>query len=442
MPISGFPEWLPKVKLIEEWLIATITKVYQTHAFLKVETSSVEHFSTLEANGVEGKEIYLLKRAQSSDDESSNETLALHFDLTVPFSRYVCENLNNLHFPFRRYSLQKVWRGERPQRGRFREFYQFDIDTVSRETLPLACDAETISVIYKAFEALSLFKFKLKLCNRKFLLGFYRSLELRTEDEPRILVIIDKIDKIGASGVKDELLNLGLPQEKIDLILAFSAKRVSVREFPKVSKEFAVSNELYQGGCSELEQVTALIDEALHENILIDFSLVRGLSYYTGSILEVVLPDYPHFGSAGGGGRYEDLGSRFSSQKLPAVGASIGITRLMALILEENILTPVTGSVIEVLVTVNNEESRLKSNKVADKLRSSGVNCEVYFKAPRLGAQIEYAEKRGIPFVLFLKEDEGGESYELKDLKSKEIIKLPDVAAGYAHIIAKREMVG
>ena len=435
MPISGFPEWLPEVRLVEESLIGTIRDIYLSHGFCSIETPAVELLSTLEANGIEGKEIYVLRRAQSDEDDTEAR-LALHFDLTVPFARYVSEHLNDLVFPLKRFSLQKVWRGERPQRGRSREFYQFDIDIVAREHLPVACDAEIVTVIEKAFRTLDLARYTVKINNRKLLFGCYEELGLDEKQRQSAITIVDKLDKIGAEKVAQELASeLGLAEDVTKRILEISTIRVSPDDAEGAFTSLGVENETFKLGVEETLEVLRLLPAEARESIVIDLSLARGLGYYTGTILEVVFPDYPQFGSAAGGGRYENLTERFVSQKLPAVGASIGISRLMSFVLEEKLRPIGSKSPSQALIAVNNEAQRPLCNVLADELRACGVRCEVFFKSPKLGKQIDFAAKKGMPFVIFPGED--GAPHQVKNLETRDQQEVVDGKAIASLILGK-----
>lgn len=411
--ISGFPEWLPEEKLIEERIIDLIRNIYKSFGFTPIETPSVELKSTLSSKGVIDKEIYLLRRALKDSDEKDDEELALHFDLTVPFARYVAQHLSKLQFPFKRYQLQKVWRGERPQRGRFREFYQFDIDIVTRETLPLACDSEIISAIHAVFTALNIGKFCIRVNNRKVLLGLYSSLGLSSEVQKQVISIVDKLDKIGIDGIKKELTSLNLKSHQIDQIITWTELRTDFQNVSSELSKIAVDNDLFKEGVEELSLLLKLIPE---DSIQFDLSLARGLDYYTGAIFEVILMEHPEYGTVSSGGRYDDLVNQFINQKVPGVGASIGITRIIDLILKKNLILIESASPSKVLVTVLNEPERPALVKLADKLRKLGIFCEVFPTAPKLGKQIEYADKKGIPYCLFAENDK----IRIKDLRTKQ----------------------
>ncbi len=421
--ISGFPEWLPEQKLVEDQFIATIKEVYLSHGFVPLETRAIELVSTLASDGEVTKEVYGVQRLHKGvEDGSKGEAdMALHFDLTVPFARYVAEHFNQLHFPFRRYQLQKSWRGERPQEGRFREFYQFDVDIIARENLPLCHDAELLHIIEKIFTRLNLGEYTIRVNNRKLLLGFYASLGLSNEDQKKAIGIVDKLNKIGKDGVKRELTSsLSLESLAIDKILKLTEIQFESSKAKDELSKLTADNELFNAGKAEIIQVIDLVPESSKPRIVIDLSLARGLDYYTGTIIETHLSSYPSFGSVCGGGRYEDLASRFIKQKLPGVGVSIGLTRLMSLVFKENLVHTGKRSPTEVLVTVLSEEDRKYSNLVAEEFRANGVAAEVFHLSPKLGKQIEYADNKGIPFVVFVSEQ--GQKIEVKDLRSKEQI--------------------
>ena len=422
--ISGFPEWLPAERAVEENIVSKINEIYASHGFSSIETPSVELLSTLTNQGVINKEIYVLRRAAASDDKESE--LALHFDLTVPFARYVAQHFSEISFPFKRQTLQKVWRGDRPQRGRFREFYQYDIDIVVRDDLPMSCDAEVVTVMEKVFRKIGLLRYEIRLNNRKLLLGFYESLGLSEELQKQVLVIVDKIDKIGPKGVSEELqktVNLSL--DKISKILDLAQIKFSAGQVEAELAKFDVNSAIFEQGRRELIELIGLLTPQTKEFILVDLSLARGLGYYTGAVFEILLPDFPAFGSAAGGGRYENLTAQFMKQSLPAVGASFGLTRIMELLISENIVTPKASSRSKVLVTVYNEEQRGKCNEIAEMLREAGVAAEVYYKSPKLGKQIEYADAKGIPFALFVNAESGVIS--IKDLLRTEQTDVADL---------------
>lgn len=431
--ISGFPEWLPEQKLVEDEVIRTIRAIYMSHGFTPIETPAVELLSTLRAQGVVDKEIFVLRRAQ--DDGSAEAELALHFDLTVPLARYVTQHFAALQFPFRRFQLQKVWRGDRPQKGRFREFYQFDIDIVAQETLPLACDAEVFTVLDKAFGALGIARHILKMNSRKLLLGFYAGLGLSEEAQKKTIVAVDKLGKIGPAGVAAELeREVGIGGDVAGRILDFAAIRSTPAEFAGRLRALGVDDELFNAGIAELSEIFALLPAAMCERIEVDLSLARGLAYYTGVICEVHLPDFPEFGSVGGGGRYENLTQHFGDRNLPAVGGSIGLSRLLDLVFAHNLKSVGQRCPTHAVVAVYNEDQRPQCNGVAEELRRAGANIEVFYRSVKLGKQIDYAAGKGIPYIIFINAETG--AIEARNLSTRVQEPITDLAA-WAREIAR-----
>lgn len=415
--ISGFPEWLPEQKIAEDKVISTIKGIYESFGFSPIETPAVELLTTLGSKGVIDKEIFAVKRLKA--EEGDEAELGLHFDLTVPLARYVAQHAHALVFPFKRYQLQKVWRGDRPQKGRFREFYQFDIDIISRNELPLSCDAEVVSVIGMVMERLQFGPFTIRINNRKLLGGIYAELGLSESARKSAIIAVDKILKIGADGVAKELQKIeGITQTAIDTILKSTAIQCPISELPAKIAALKTSSALIEEGVQELTTICALLPASVQERLVIDVSLARGLDYYTGLIVETILDKHPEFGSVISGGRYDDLASEFTDQKLPGVGVSIGLSRLMELAFSASLISTAQKSTTEVVVTVYDEADRPHLNAVAQDLRALGVNTEVFFKSPKLGKQIEYAESKGIRYVLFV--DSATRQIQIKDIVSKE----------------------
>ncbi len=414
--ISGFPEWLPSERIAEEEIIERIKGIYRSYGYLPIETPAAELLSTLGAKGVIDKELYALKRVQDNGDDEAE--LALHFDLTVPFARYVAQHFNDLIFPFKRYQVQKVWRGDRPQKGRFREFYQFDIDVIARDDLPLSSDAEVITMLDRAFSALNLGEHKIKLNNRKILLGFYNSLGLSEEKQKKAITVVDKIDKIGPDKVQLELTStLGLASDTASKIVELTKIKVPGSEAGAKLAELGISDPQFLEGSNEVARVLELLPRLTQDKVVVDLSLARGLDYYTGAIFEVVYPAYPEFGSLGSGGRYDDLASDFINKKLPGVGASLGLTRAMDLGLRNKLISAEKKGYARALVSVYAEEQRAECNRIAEILREHGVSTEVFYKSPKIGKQIEYAESKGMQFVFFL--DSASGKIEVKDLTKR-----------------------
>ena len=427
--ISGFPEWLPEQKIAEDNLIARIKAVYHSLGFIPIETPAVELLTTLGSKGVIDKEIFAVQRVHAQEGDKAE--LGLHFDLTVPLARYVAQHSHNLIFPFKRYQLQKVWRGDRPQKGRFREFQQFDIDIIGRNDLPLSCDAEVLSAVSLVMKEIPAGPYTIRINNRKLLSGIYGALGLEGEARKSAVIAVDKLLKIGKEGVAKELAEIpGANEALIESIIASTAIQCSPDELAERVASLGVASEEISQGIAELTGIWELVPPSAREGIIVDCSLARGLDYYTGLIVEVSLDTYPEFGTVLSGGRYDNLASEFTNEKLPGVGISVGLTRLMELLLTEDLIVTDKRSTSEVLVTVYDESQRVACNTIAYALRELGIDTEVYFKSPKLGKQIEYAEQKGIRYVLFLDAESG--EMRIKDLVTKQQETIPSVEAWVA----------
>ena len=424
--ISGFPEWLPEQKIAEDRVISSIRRIFESYGFAPIETPAVEHLSTLGSKGVIDKEIFVVKRLKA--EEGQEAELGLHFDLTVPVARYVAQHQAALSFPFKRYQCQKVWRGERPQRGRFREFYQFDIDIIGRDELPLCCDAEVVSVIGLVMRELDFGSFKVRINSRKLLGGLYGALGLNPDARKAAIIAVDKLLKIGADGVRTELEKIpGISPEAVAVILKSTEIQCNANELPHRIAALKLSTPEIDQGVTELVSIYELLPASILEHVVIDVSLARGLDYYTGLIVETGLDKYPEFGSVFSGGRYDDLASEFTTQKLPGVGVSLGLSRLMDLAFSEGLIDTSSKSPTKALVTVYSEDDRKLCNDIAHTLRAEGVPTEVFYKAPKLGKQIEYAESKGARYVLFI--DTSSREVQVKDLVTKEQSTVSDLAS-------------
>lgn len=422
--ISGFPEWLPEQKIAEDKIIARIRAIFESYGFAPIETPAVELLTTLGSKGIIDKEIFTVRRLKAEEGQESE--LGLHFDLTVPLARYVAQHQAALSFPFKRHQCQKVWRGERPQRGRFREFYQFDIDIIGRDELPLSCDAEVVSVIGIVMKALDFGPFEVRINSRKLLSGLFAELGLDEAARKAAIIAVDKLLKIGTDGVRSELEKIaGATPKVIEVILKSTEIRCTADELGARIAALGISSPLIVEGVRELCEIYALIPEAVREDVSIDVSLARGLDYYTGLIAETGLTQYPEFGSVFSGGRYDDLASEFTTQKLPGVGVSLGLSRLMDLAFSEGLLPTPRKSPTEAVVTVYAEKDRAVCNEVAHELRLAGLPTEVFYKSPKLGKQIEYAEAKGARYVLFVNADT--QAVEVKDLQTKEQKQISDL---------------
>lgn len=420
--LSGFPEWLPEGRIIEQFILDHIRRVFELHGFTSIETRAVETLEQLESKGETSKEVYLLERLQAVKDaeagqrSSKERRMGLHFDLTVPFARYVIENANELDFPFKRYQIQKVWRGERPQVGRYREFTQADIDVVGQGELPFHFEVEVPLTMAAALTALPIPPITVMVNNRKVVQGYCEGIGV--DNVEAALRGLDKLDKIGPEGVAVELAESGISVEQANKLLAMarirSASSSVIRE--EISALGVTSDLLTEG----LEELTALLDAAEERQpgvFIADLKIARGLDYYTGSVYETVIQGHEDLGSIGGGGRYDSLAID-GKRTYPGVGISIGVSRLMSRILSAPVLQASRKVPTAVLVAVNEEAERPASNRIADALRSRGVPTDVAPKAAKFGKQIKFADKRGIPFVWFPGAE--GEADTVKDIRSGE----------------------
>lgn len=420
--ISGFPEWLPKERLLEQKLLDIIRSNFERFGFTSIETSAIERVETLTAKGVSDKEIYGLRRLAAGEGDDSKD-LALHFDLTVPLARYVAQNYNNLIFPFRRYQIQKVWRGERPQSGRYREFYQCDIDVIGDGELSLLNDAEIPSIIYRIFKEMNIGHFVIRISNRKILQGYLQSINIPKERMIPVMRIIDKIEKIGRETVISELVEV----EKIERETAFK-----LLDFINLSNDTYSSlqklrdlkvNTLFEQGVGELETVIMqLASLGVPENYFqVDIGIVRGLDYYTGTIYETVLTDYPDIGSICSGGRFDNLASYFIDKKLPGVGISIGLTRLFSRLIKAEILKAEVATVAQVLITSLDQKYISKYLEIATLLRGNGINTEVFLESAKINNQLKFADKKGFLLVIIAGSNELDKNLvQLKNLKTAE----------------------
>ncbi|WP_328348520.1 histidine--tRNA ligase [Micromonospora sp. NBC_00421] len=414
-PISGFPEWTTSQRMIEQFVLDRIRHTFELYGFAPLETRSVEPLDQLLRKGETSKEVYLLRRLQAdADGPAGDDALGLHFDLTVPFARYVLENAGKLQFPFRRYQIQKVWRGERPQEGRYREFLQADIDIVDRDTLPAHYEAEMPLVIGDALRALPIPPVRIQVNNRKICEGFYRGIGLT--DPEAALRAVDKLDKIGPAKVAGLLAETaGASEAQAKACLALAEISAPDASFADAVRALGVTDPLLDEGIAELVAVVETAAAHAPGLCVADLRIARGLDYYTGTVYETQLLGYERFGSICSGGRYDDLASA-GAVSYPGVGISIGVTRLLGLLFGADALSISRNVPTCVLVAVGVEEERAASNAVAEALRSRGVPTEVSPNAAKFGKQIRYAERRGIPYVWF----PGAEGDQVKDIRSGE----------------------
>lgn len=501
-PVAGFKEWLPNEKILEESIIDDIRRTYSKFGFVPIETSAVERNEVLQSKGVAAKEIYQLTRLSHDGDVASRDRdFSLHFDLTVPLVRYVSQNYENLIFPFKRYQIQKVWRGEKPGEGRFREFYQCDIDSVGDGVLDISYDSEVIAIINEVFTKLKIGDFLIRVNNRKILLGVFEhfglsmidrvkclidearsvvssggvfnptqnAIKLITDmfhldsegrqgrlflswlveleegdvlnnvlafEENRILRFLDGMGKVTRKELLDDLtIKSGVPLSVANGLLDFvetSVGKGGALEVFDYLRSFS-KNVLFLEGVDELQEVVnrAYSYGVPSSRIAVDIKIARGLDYYTGLVIETNLKDYPDAGSICSGGRYDNLASGFIKKKLPGVGVSIGLTRLMHIILEKNLKDYSSHSLAKILVTVQDQTLKNEMIQIATYLREYGVWCETYLENKNLKAQLRYASKKKFIFVVIASR---------KELDSNRLV-LKNLRAGTQRLISLTELV-
>jgi histidyl-tRNA synthetase len=400
-PLSGFPEFLPAGRIVENRVLDVVRSTFELHGFAPIETRAVEPLDQLARKGEIDKEIYVVRRLHA--DAGDADELGLHFDLTVPFARYVLENSGHLAFPFRRYQVQKVWRGERPQEGRYREFTQADIDIVGQCALAAHHDVEIPLVALDVFERLhrdlGLPPVSLRVNNRKLSEGFYRGLGIEQPDA--VLQRVDKYDKIGPAAVAELLTGeLGLSAAQAEACVRLAGIAASDESFVDRVRALGVEHELLDTGLEELSSLIRVARRSVPDRVVVDLKIARGLDYYTGTVYETLLVGSEKLGSVASGGRYDSLASD-GKTTFPGVGYSFGITRILAPLIGKGALTASRSVSSAVLVAVDNEEAREQAIDVAARLRARGIAVEVAPKADRFGKQIRFAERRGIPFVWF-----------------------------------------
>lgn len=411
--ISGFPELLPSQRFAELAVLDTLRRTFELHGFAPVETPAAESLDTLLRKGEIDKEVYVLRRLQA-DDDASDSGLGLHYDLTVPFARYVLEHAGHLEFPFRRYQIQKVWRGERPQQGRYREFTQADIDVVARDTLPFHHDVEIARVMAEALAALEFLPaLTLQVNNRKLIQGFYEG--LGAPDVPAVMRAIDRLDKVPPAAVRDELLGAGLDDGQADRCLALAGISATDTSFVGQVRALGVEHELLEQGLDELAAVLTGCAAIEGVRVTADLRIARGLDYYTGTVFETRMAGWESLGSICSGGRYEALASD-GKNTYPGVGISLGVTRLLMPLFQSGAVDGSRAVPSAVLVALWDEESRAGSDDIAQALRRRGIATEVAASPQKLGKQIRYAERRGIPYVWF--PARADTAHRVKDIRS------------------------
>ena len=400
--LSGFMELLPDKQVQMDKMRAVLAETYARYGFTPLDTPAIEAAEVLLAKGggETEKQIYRFTKGDSD--------LALRFDLTVPLAKYVAANYGQLTFPFRRYQIGKVWRGERAQRGRFREFYQADIDIIGDGALDILNEAEIPAIIYDTFTRLGLHRFRIRVNNRKVLNGFFAILGL-SEQAGDVLRTIDKLDKIGADKVRELLTDTcGVTGENADEILRFIACPGTSADKLAFLEQYRGRNETFDTGLDELRTVVGYLPAfgVPEENFELDLTIARGLDYYTGTVYETVLLDHPEVGSICSGGRYDDLAGYYTNKSLPGVGISIGLTRLFYILQEQNMISDAVLTAPADVLILPMTDDLSAAVALASELRAGGLRVQIYSEKKKFKAKIGYADKLGIPFVIFLGEDE------------------------------------
>ena len=400
--LSGFMELLPDKQVQMDKMRAVLAETYARYGFTPLDTPAIEAAEVLLAKGggETEKQIYRFTKGDSD--------LALRFDLTVPLAKYVAANYGQLTFPFRRYQIGKVWRGERAQRGRFREFYQADIDIIGDGALDILNEAEIPAIIYDTFTRLGLHRFRIRVNNRKVLNGFFAILGL-SEQAGDVLRTIDKLDKIGADKVRALLTDsCGVTSDQADEILRFIACPGTSADKLAFLEQYRGRNETFDLGLDELRTVVGYLPAfgVPEENFELDLTIARGLDYYTGTVYETVLLDHPEVGSICSGGRYDDLAGYYTNKSLPGVGISIGLTRLFYILQEQNMISDAVLTAPADVLILPMTDDLSAAVALASMLRAGGLRVQLYSEKKKFKAKIGYADKLGIPFVIFLGEDE------------------------------------
>lgn len=410
--LPGFMELLPKDQILFNEMKDIIRKNFEKHGFLPIDTPVIEKSEVLLAKGGGETEKQIYRFSKGDTD------MSLRFDLTVPLARYTVEHMNDLSFPFKRYQIGKVYRGEKAQKGRFREFYQCDIDTIGMGELSLVNDAEFPVVIFHTFKDLGFTDFTIHLNNRKILKGFFSSLGI--EDSMNVLRTVDKLDKIGEESVLEELGENGIGRDSGEKILEFIKIKGTVDEILEQLRELKIEDEIFLEGLDELTQVVGYMrDFGIDEDCFdIDLKIARGLDYYTGTVYETTLDNYPKIGSVCSGGRYEDLASYYTDKALPGVGISIGLSRLFYQLNEAKIISSEEKSLVDLLI-IPMDDCIHDGIKLLSELREKGVRVSVYTEFAKLKKKFKYADQTKVDYVIVLGEEEiKTRKYSLKNMHS------------------------
>lgn len=418
--LSGFMELLPRQQVLMESIMQTLRDTYSLYGFTPLDTPIIEASEVLLAKGggETEKQIYQFTKGDSD--------LSLRFDLTVPLAKYVALHYGELAFPFRRYQIGKVYRGERAQRGRFREFYQADIDMIGDGKLDVSNEAEMPAIIYQVFTRLGLRKFQIRVNNRKILNGFYGMLGL-SEQAGDIMRTVDKLEKIGADKVRGLLVDLGVSEEQAGEILGFIGIKGSNEQVLEALEEYRGRNALFDLGLDELKTVVKYLGGfgVPQENFAVDLTIARGLDYYTGTVYETFMIDHPEIGSICSGGRYDNLAEYYTDKILPGVGISIGLTRLFYVLNEQGMLNEEKNTAPADVLLLPMVEDLSPAVELATRFRNAGIRVQLYGEQKKFKAKMNYADKIGVPFVVFLGEDEIRDGVvACKDMRSGEQTKM------------------
>lgn len=412
--LPGFMELLPEDQILFNKMRDIIRKNFEKHGFLPIDTPIIEKSEVLLAKGGGETEKQIYRFEKGSTD------MSLRFDLTVPLARYTVQHFNDLSFPFKRYAIGKVYRGEKAQKGRFREFYQCDIDTIGNGELSLVNDAEFPVVIYHTFKDLGFSDFTIHINNRKILKGFFSSLGIK--DSTEALRAVDKLDKIGEEEVKKELVATGTTDEAAEKIIDFIKIDGTIDEILKALNDLGIEDEIFKEGLDEITQVVGYVrDFGIDENCFdIDLKIARGLDYYTGTVYETTLDNYPEIGSVCSGGRYENLASNYTDMILPGVGLSIGLSRLFYQLNEAKIIKSEKKSLIDLLI-IPMDECISEGIKLVSELREKGIRVDIYTEFAKLKKKFKYADQTKVPYVIVVGENEiKNRAYSLKNMTTGE----------------------
>ena len=425
--LSGFMELLPRQQMVMERIMEILRETYSLYGFTPLDTPIIEASEVLLAKGGGETEKQIYRFTKGDAD------LALRFDLTVPLAKYVALHYNDLSFPFRRYQIGKVYRGERAQRGRFREFYQADIDIIGDGKLDVTNEAEIPAIIYQVFTRLGLHRFQIRVNNRKILNGFYAMLGL-TDKAGDIMRTVDKLDKIGAGKVRDLLTaeDIGLTEDQAGEILTFISIQGSNQQVLSALESYRGRNEVFDQGLDELHTVVKYLSAfgVPEKKFAVDLTIARGLDYYTGTVYETTMLDHPEIGSVCSGGRYDNLAEYYTDKQLPGVGISIGLTRLFYVLQEQGMLNEALNSAPADALILPMTGDLGPAAALATQLRQAGVRTQLYTEQKKFKQKMTYADRIGVPYVLFLGDDEIAQgTVSVKDMATGEQVALPAAEA-------------